>query len=430
MLRKVNTIAVAAVMAAGTGGGLTAVTAQAAQAAQATPAVAVPCRTGALVSAVASAPSGATLSLAARCVYNLKAALPQVSHALFITGNGATLQRSFAKGTPSFTLVTVAGSGFLTVSDLNFRHGGGAIAVIDLGQLTVNGGTFTGNSAADGGAISSDASIYAPQINHARFIRNTATGSGGAIYNYSSGNSVNVTNSVFTGNRAAEGGAIWEYGFGGVITGSTFQRNSAGAGGALYIDEDFAEKLTGVVIRRNSARGDGGGIYVEEGGEGAVLDNSTVSGNRAGGRGGGFYDGEFQQSSVSGSAIEGNRAAEGAGVYNDASTQFELAASTVSGNHASGDGGGIYNADRESGSVTTSTVSGNHAGGHGGGIYNKDSVTLAVAGTHITGNRAPGGGGGIFNDGPDADVTVTSSPVTGNKPDNCEPPGSIAGCTG
>jgi predicted outer membrane repeat protein len=80
--------------------------------------------------------------------------------------------------------------------------------------------------------------------------------------------------------------------------------------------------------------------------------------------------------------------------------------------------------------VTTSTLSGNHAAGHGGGIYNQDSVSLTVAGTHITGNRAPGGGGGIFVDGPDGTVTLTSSPVTGNKPDNCEPPGSITGCTG
>jgi predicted outer membrane repeat protein len=81
--------------------------------------------------------------------------------------------------------LTVAGSGILTVNELNFRHGGGAIAVIDLGQLTVNGGTFTGNSAADGGAIYSNADISAPQINDATFARDTATGSGGAIYNNS-----------------------------------------------------------------------------------------------------------------------------------------------------------------------------------------------------------------------------------------------------
>jgi hypothetical protein len=63
------------------------------------------------------------------------------------------------------------------------------------------------------------------------------------------------------------------------------------------------------------------------------------------------------------------------------------------------------------------------------GIYNQAYVDLFVAGTPITGNRAHGGGGGIFDEGPE-NVTLTSSPVTGNKPDNCEPPGSITGCTG
>src|SRR5580693_7451683 len=91
MLRKVNAMAVAAVMATGTGVTLTA------QAA--TAAVAVPCSAQALASAVASAASGTTLSLAARCVYNLTAALPQVTQVLAITGNRATLQRSYAAGT-------------------------------------------------------------------------------------------------------------------------------------------------------------------------------------------------------------------------------------------------------------------------------------------------------------------------------------------
>lgn len=109
--------------------------------------------------------------------------------------------------------------------------------MLDQGQLTVNGGTFTGNAAADRGAIYSNAGIYAPQINDATFVRNTAAGSGGAIYNNSSGNSINVNGSIFTGNRAADGGAIWEYGFGGVVTASTFRGNSAGSGGALWLSE-------------------------------------------------------------------------------------------------------------------------------------------------------------------------------------------------
>jgi predicted outer membrane repeat protein len=419
-------MAVAAVMAAGTGGALTALTVQAAQA---QPPVAVPCSTSALASAVTGANvSGATLSLAAGCVYNLTAALPQVNQEFNINGNGATLQRSYAAGTAAFTILTVTGSGILTVNDLNFRHGAGAIAVIDEGQLTVNGGTFTANTAANGGAIYSNTQLYAPQINNATFVRNNAAECGGAIYSSSFNDSVYVSGSVFIGNKAADGGAIWEYGFGGEIGGSTFQGNSAGTGGALWLDEGYGEGLYGLTVRYNSALGDGGGIYAADDGEGMDIEGSTISGNHAGGQGGGFYDGDFNPAQVISSDIEGNSAADGAGIYNDLYTVFQLTGSTVSGNHASEDGGGIWNAADGPDSLTGSTISGNYAGGHGGGIYNQDGTDLTVASTSINDNRAHGGGGGIFDDGPDGSTALTSSKVTGNKPDNCEPPGSITGC--
>jgi Chlamydia polymorphic membrane protein (Chlamydia_PMP) repeat len=430
MPRKVNAMAVAAVMAMGTGGALTA------QAAQAATAVAVPCSSQALTSAVAGAASGTTLSLAARCVYNLTAALPEVSGVLTITGNRATLQRSYAAGTTAFTILTVAGSGNLTVSDLNFRHGASAIAAIDHGQLTVNGGTFTGNGNADvsGGAIDSNANPYAPQINDATFIGNTGS-FGGAIYNYSPLTSMMVTGSAFIGNKAGVGGAIFEYGTGGIIADSTFLGNSAGEGGALYLNENGAEEFTDSVICGNSTNGPGGGIYSGVGGNGVSLDNSTVCDNHAGGQGGGIYVGSGY-TVATGSHIQGNSAADGGGIYNDAYVELLLTGSTVSGNYAAADGGGVYNAvGIETDSVKSSTLSGNHAAGHGGGIYNEGFspgqgyLSLVVSGTRIIHNSAPGGGGGIY-DGPNIMLTLTNSAVTGNEPDNCEPPGSITGCTG
>jgi hypothetical protein len=45
----------------------------------------------------------------------------------------------------------------------------------------------------------------------------------------------------------------------------------------------------------------------------------------------------------------------------------------------------------------------------------------------VTGNTAAHGGG-IFNS--DGTVTLSATAITGNTPDNCEPPNSISGCTG
>ena len=74
-------------------------------------------------------------------------------------------------------------------------------------------------------------------------------------------------------------------------------------------------------------------------------------------------------------------------------------------------------------------ISSNHAGSLGGGIYSAGA--MAAAHSTISGNTARGGGG-IYQaiQGADYDVTLTSSAVLYNKPDNCEPPGTIMGCQG
>ena len=140
----------------------------------------VPCSTPALVSAVSKASDGATLSLAKKCAYVLTAALPTVAQDLTINGNGATLRRSAAAGTAAFTILTIT-AGTVTLNLLSFTNGEGAITVDNLAQLTVTGGVFSRNTAADGAAIDNTGSTVV-QVNGASFINNTATGNGGAMY--------------------------------------------------------------------------------------------------------------------------------------------------------------------------------------------------------------------------------------------------------
>lgn len=102
---------------------------QSARRAHVTPAVArVPCDPAALASDISGAASGATLSLASGCVYVLTAALPTVSRTLTISGNGATLERSAAHGTPAFTILSVT-AGTLSLTRLSFTNGRGGISV-------------------------------------------------------------------------------------------------------------------------------------------------------------------------------------------------------------------------------------------------------------------------------------------------------------
>jgi predicted outer membrane repeat protein len=378
--------------------------------------VQVPCDATMLASDMAAAANGETLSLAARCVYHLTSGLPAVSQDLTILGNRATLERSYAPGTPAFTILQVD-AGDVAVSSLNFRHGYGAITVspgkpgVGSPSLTVSGGAFTANTAVNGGAIHNDTAAGLVTVSGAAFIGNKATAAGGAIYDYSV--------------------------FGMDISDSTFSRNHADYGGAVFGVPIPGDSFTRVVIHNNTATRDGGGIY------GVycqpVIVNSRISGNHAGNRGGGIYQfltDFYTGITITGTVVRGNTAQVGGGIYaND--TIVNVAHSRISHNQATANGGGIFNESDPYGdygivNLQSSKLSGNDAGADGGAIYNQGTVD--AAGTRIVRNTAAGGGGGIFDEdrfGPGAaTVTLTRSPVRLNRPDNCEPANSITGCTG
>lgn len=418
----------------------------------------VPCSTQALARAVSGAASGATLSLARDCTYVLTAALPAVARNLTIDGNGSTLRRSEAPGTAAFTILTI-NAGAVTLNQLSFVNGNGAITLNDGATLAVTGGAFRGNKAANGGAINNTGATVA-QVTGASFIDNTATESGGAIYIYTALGDA-IVHCIFRGNTTAgQGGAIYDYSVGTEIAGSTFLRNKAGTGGALFLDDNTGASVTTTTVEDNSATGAGGGIVDGPGGEPSAISDSKIIGNRAGGPGGGLDEEEVggPSGSITNTLIERNDSAADGGGINDAAAVFanytgdtisdnnargeggginaiasilNFTKTTISGNQAGQDGGGVANMtgpyQQGVSSFTNSTISQNRAQGSGGGLYNQQS--LQATGTRIIGNLADGGGG-IFDEGPYTTVTLSASSPASNEPDNCEPVGSIPGCAG
>jgi len=392
--------------------------------------VPVPCNPAALGSAIGGAASGETLSLAAYCTYRLTTALPTVGQDLTILGNHATLNRSDAPAAPSFTILSVD-AGTLNVTDLNFTNGAGAIAGTASGSITVQGGTFTGNHATNGGAIYSNTGPGGLSVTGATFVRNSAAQAGGAIYTNEAAAITTVTGSTFTKNTAGTmGGAIYNF-FDMTVSGSTFDANHAEDGGAIFNNAFNGDSLTDVAIHHNTATQDGGGVVTWA--CALFVTASQISANHAGSDGGGLYQyllaGYPDGLTLTGSGVHRNTAQDGAGVYAyDAVTN--LNSSTVSGNTATADGGGIYNDGEVPAygnlNLTSSTVSSNNAGADGGGIYNTQGTVDATS-SPVEHNTA-GAGGGIYDGaGPDT-VTLTNSPVQYNKPDNCEPAGTITGC--
>jgi hypothetical protein len=183
--------------------------------------------------------------------------------------------------------------------------------------------------------------------------------------------------------------------------------------------------VQGLTITGGNTATMGGGILNLEGT--LTLNHSRVTGNTApGGLGGGILN--HGQMTIKGSTVTGNTA-----LTDNSGEQ--------------GGGGGIANLNitpltgaPDSGVLTLSgsRVSGNSATGLGGGILEdgvdmhdnlgQPGAPLALQLSQVTGNSA-GEGGGIFAS-TGSPVTLSLSQVLGNNPDNCEPPGTIAGCTG
>jgi len=365
----------------------------------------VPCSVPALVLAMKTAASGTTLSLAPGCVYSLTESLPPVRRDLIVEGNHATLARSQAPATPAFSILR-ADAGALAVSALNFRNGRRAITVAGTATLTVTGGTFSGNSAVNGGAILDRSDGDGPKVTGTLFRANSATGSGGAIFNISGQAGVNLSHAIFAGNTAGNGGAIYDFSVDGQhVRSSVFSDNQAAACGALCLFSGSSMRLTDIVVRGNSATGGGGGGVSATANQGVQIDGGLISGNHAAGLAGGLYlDALWIR--ITGTVIEGNSASDGAGLYGSAE-QMSLIRVTVSDNHASGYGGGVYNdwsgqASPSSHAADDSQIVGNRAGAGGGGIYDAVNGTFALRNTR----------------------------VRGNVPDDCEPAASVTGCGG
>jgi predicted outer membrane repeat protein len=408
-------------------------TAQAAQALA--PVVGVSCSPTVLANAINAAAFGETLNLAAGCTYVLTAGLPTVFQNLTIQGNQATLERSTDPSTQPFTILT-AEAGTLTVNNLNFTNGNDAIFAEGTANLTVNGGTFSGNSAADGGAINASTGPGNLTVTGATFIDDTASDSGGAIYTSEAAGSTTITGDKFFENSASNvGGAFYDFNvFGAGISNSVFDGNQAPYGGAIFNNSLTGESLTSVTVRHNTASQDGGGIYSIF--APVSIINSRVTGNQAAQQGGGIYmtalDFGLVGLALTGTVVDSNSAQDGGGIFSD-NNVMQIAGGSIHLNHAAGNGAGIYNNGSAEGfdlaSINGTSVTFNLAGGDGGGVYNVG--VFAASDAWISYNLATIGGGGIFNGaGDDTDtVSLTSTPVLHNAPDNCEPMGSVPGCS-
>ena len=309
-------------------------------------------------------------------------------------------------------------TGTLTINGGSFEgntatKAAGAIYNAADAQLTVDGVTFANNSSAKAGAINNYDGTVA--ISDSTFKGNDAGKSmGGAVTNTSGsapGKSIiTITGSTFEGNKAGNGGAVWNGTYGQVdITDSTFKGNTAlaedglGQGGA--ITNANAMTITGGSFANNTANYSGGAIYngahAAPGKASLTIDGTTFTGNSV--------TADFNTTK--------NDNIAGGAIFNDTGAELSVKNATFTDNTSSLKGGAIFNRD---GVVTieNSTFKGNSVPTSAGGAVLNESGntgtlgTINITGSTFEGNTA-GNGGAVWN-GSNGKVEIADSTFKGN----------------
>jgi hypothetical protein len=236
---------------------------------------------------------------------------------LTILGNGDTIARGTAAGSPAFRLFDVEGA--LTLKNLTLANGqangssqfmvgfDGVLRVLDNGGL--GGGIFN-----RGGLT----------LTNCTLTDNSSPEGGGGIFN---AGGLTLTNCTLTRNSAFKGGGIENLAGVVVLANCTLNRNSACDGGGIEnggIDNgrfpNFNQAsltLTNCTLTDNTASGHGGGI--ENGGtfnEGMVtLTNCTLTRNSASSSGGGIFNDDLAQLTIANTIICGNHGPLGSDIF-------------------------------------------------------------------------------------------------------------------
>lgn len=233
------------------------------------------------------------------------------------------------------------------------------------------------------------------------FENNTSNYFGGVILSFGT---VNISDGIFKGNSATDGGVIGSFGKGALnITGGKFEDNTAtDTGGAIRTK--VKSNIEGATFRNNSAK-KGGAIYSQ--GVATVTD-STFSSNEAKNQGGAIYQ-RTGQSDITNSIFEENFANKGGGaiyINFDLSEQQTTIKQSTFKKNAAVFGGGVYLGGNSKLNVTETKFTENEAA-YGGGIatpskyaqMDKEKSNLSLEQTTFTSNKALEGGG-IFTSVP------------------------------
>lgn len=295
--------------------------------------------------------------------------------------------------------------------DKGSGQGGGAIYIRTGGTLKIYDGIFTDNTSITGGGavrMNPDTTLY---VYGGEFKNNTAvtadgkTWKNGGAISAMSGSEVQILGGTFTGNKGAQGGALYSEGKKLVVKDAEITDNYAynNAGGIYAKIADTT--ITNTTFTGNYGTKDGGALYYREGNIEVIDCVFTDNESKTVGAGINFSGNAI--ATITGGTFEGGVSTSGSAVFIQGGASATVNGGTYKNNTVTSYGGAfsLYN-----GVLTVtggSQITGNTAK-RGGAIDLRETSTLVLKDCSITGNTASSGGAVYVND--KSTVTLEGAP--------------------
>lgn len=257
---------------------------------------------------------------------------------------------------------------------------------------------FSGNSAVNGGAIygyniatnsSNRFTNFYINIEDSEIIENTATDKGGGIYMYSDGDGRNAN--VYFNKPNCSGNLT--------LNNGVISNNTAVTGGGVYsmgiasgVPALCVISVNNGEIKDNEATGGNGGGICSDNYTEIYIQEGEVSHNKADiGNGGGIFSKTYGLINIFNGVVSNNTAVDGGGIYG------AISDSTLAKNNS------IIN-------ISESDINDNSAEVNGGGIYSGEYTNLKLSDSSIYNNTALDGGG-IYQTVPNSALFAVKSMI-------------------
>ena len=296
--------------------------------------------------------------------------------------------------------------GFNYYEDITVDVTAGGAIVSTHSNVTIIDSVFEGNSAQAGGAIFAQLQSNITIIN-STFVGNQATSlqshqycyAGGGVLYCDSGSSIIVNSSTFERNTAHWLGGVMTTGLHGTVT-------------ITITNSDFVSNTAGYL----------GGVLSSADNSSITITNSNFTENSANYDGGVLYMPRADNSSITitNSNFTENSANSGGvlDMYSADNSSITITNSNFTENSANRDGGVLYmsRADNSSITITNSNFTENSA--NSGGVldmYSADNSSITITNSNFTENSANRGGGVLHTSSADnSSITITNSNFTEN----------------